>query len=341
MLLAAVLCGGLQSGDEGTWACLAFRVAKVAWYPCVRKSAPGVAAHPFAGDRVERLALQGIVEHERSWHSPYVAVRGRQVPLPPAEGYTDFVRARRIAQEVPQQSIEFSARPTQFGRGRKQLGSIWEIANRRRIELIGAKEHLHPNPAIGAHVHRCLQQAANDPVHRLPVVGTPVQGVVGHHAVAIFSVQASVFVGKHPIDQLRIGFHIGDPTPPVRLLPDRVLPSRYLPCLHRSPNYPGLCAAPQEILQHVLAGIVVDCREYAETLPQLGPIAQSGTLPTGMDHVADRTVLKRGPPERLTCAAHARNHRDVGVKRLQVRLGEVDVRWRGRFPVAGSVRQLL
>ena len=122
---------------------------------------------------------------------------------------------------------------------------------------------------------------------------------------------------------------------------ERVVLPCDLPRLHRSPDRPGFHPVLQELLEDILARILVRRRLHAESRAQDGAPAQLRARVPLFHQLAHRLILQGFPPERLAGAAHARDDEHVRVQRLQVGLREIDVPEVRRFiTMAGSVRQL-
>ena len=357
VLVRGIFRGGAQRGQERPGAHPLLRVLEVVGDPGVRAAAPAVRAHRRSGDAVERLALQVVVEDERARHGKRarplggggpIAAAGerphgaglRPVAEAAAEERPQRIALRPVAEAVPQQAVQLAPRPVQVHGRVQHLGGVGEVGDLRRVGLVRPQEHLHPQPLARTQVQRRLQQAANRPVHVLPVVGATVQGVEQHNQVHALPVEFGVALLERAVDGVRVLRDVTRPRRPRGAFPERVVfAARELPGQHRPPDDPRFEPGHQPA-QVVGARILVRRRRGAEPGPHLRVLVQGRPLDGPAHHPPHRAVLQRAPPEGLAGAPHAGHELHVGVQRLHVRRRQVDVSRRRRAAaVARAFRQ--
>ena len=240
---------------------------------------------------------------------------------------------------VPQQAVQVARGPAQFDGRRKHFRRVRKIADFGFDDLIGAQEHLDPQPPVRTDVDCGLHQTANQEVHRLRVVGAAIQSVEQHQKIGTLVVELGVALLEQAVDLLRIIVDVPYAVFPRGVPSERMVVWRKVPRLNRPPDRPRLHAVVQQAPQHVLARMVFGRRLDAESRSHLGVPAQRGTCGGSSDQSANAGVLQRTPPEGLAGAAHAGDDQRVGVHRLDVGRRQVHAAGRRRLAVARSSRQ--
>ena len=319
VLLRRVVRGRSQRGQKRAGTHPLLRIFQVVGDPGVRAPAPMVPAHRASGDAVEGLALSVLVQNElprNGGRTLLVGEHGR--PIAAAEKRPQRTPVRSVAQTVPQQAVQIAPGPIQVHGGVQDFGCIREIGDLRLVGLIRPQEDLHPQPPVRTQVQRRLQQAANRPVHLLPVIGATVQGIEQDEKVHALPVELGVAFLEQAVDGARILRDVPRSRRPGVAFPERVvLVPRELPGQYRSPD--GLrLEVGQQSSQSIRAGIPVRRRPGAEARSHLGVLVQRGPLDGPTDQFPHGAFLKRAPPEGLAGAPHAGHELNVRFQRLHV-----------------------